>query len=242
MVRKLGFSKKLFKLWNSQPIKALSRGDKSRAGHNDFGRITVFHRGRRRARCRLVDFYRHIFLPGIVRRLESDPHRSSFLALVCYQNGLLSYIPATVTMKIGQFVLTQYNSKKVLKNLQTGFSTRLSFVPPGTKVSSLALQINGPGIIGRSAGLSAQVLRHHSNGLTTVRMPSKEQRLVSSFCSCTVGEVSNANHRYTILGSAGTARRLGRRPIVRGLAMNQLITHMVVEIQKVAIRNHLGAS
>lgn len=206
--------------FSGHPIKFLTQGGFELAGRSK-GRITVFHRGGGVGfRHRLVDFFHNFTnVPSKIRRFEYDPGRSALIALVCYQNGLVSYRLALKGMEVGDFF---FNSVGQSFYKQPGTGLPIRYVSPGTRVSQVSLYAKAHSKLGRSAGTSIQVLKHLVNNYTLIQLPSKEQRLISSFCHCVIGAVGNSNHKYIIYGKAGVSRRLGQRPIVRGLAMNPI--------------------
>jgi len=206
-------------IFRNNTIKSLTVSKRSISGRNSFGRITMFHRGGGvKKRYRFVDFKKIISLPGIVRSISYDPNRSSFISLICYQNNVLSYTLACKNTKIGDFV---YSNLFYKIPIDLGNTLQLKFVPPGTFINSISLNTK-KAIIARAAGVKSQILQHRVDGYSVIELPSKEQRLINSSNFCTIGEVSNANHSSMVKSSAGVSRRLGRQPIVRGLAMNPI--------------------
>jgi large subunit ribosomal protein L2 len=208
-------------LWSGRPVKHLTISHRVSAGRNNLGRITSFHRGGgAKKRFRFIDFKRNLFdIPAIVRRIEYDPCRSSFIALVCYQNGVLSYVCAPTGLRSGDFILS---SRKNNIPLDVGNSVPLFKVSPGVAISNIELKPFFGSCFSRSAGCFSVLLRHLDDDFSIIRLSSGEERIVSSFSLCTVGQVSNEDSRYDQFGKAGVSRLLGRRPVVRGVAMNPI--------------------
>ncbi len=179
------------------------------------GKISVRHRGGGvKRKYRLVDFrrYRENVSAEIIA-FEYDPNRSAHIALIRYQDGEVAYILAPQDVKIGDQIISGNDV-----DLKPGHRMPLSKMPVGTSVYNIELKIGQGGRIARSAGTSAQVLAREG-GYVHLKMPSSEIRKVREKCSATIGQVSNPQHRFINLGKAGTVRRLGRRPVVRGSAM-----------------------
>lgn len=200
----------------ARPPRKLRAAYKEKAGRNNQGRITVRHRGGTKKRLlRQVDFRRDKReIPGIVRSVEYDPHRSAFLALVVYLDGEKRYHLAWEGIKEGQKVVTSEQVEPTVGN-----RLPLKHIPVGTEIFNVELKAGRGGKIVRSAG-SAAVVRGTEEKYTHLKMPSGEIRLVSADGLATVGRVGNADHRAVKMGSAGRKRRLGVRPSVRGKAMN----------------------
>lgn len=200
----------------TEPYKPLTKGIKQVAGHNNTGRITVPHQGGGHKKLyRLVDFtYSKRDVPAKIETIEYDPHRSSFISLVCYKDGERRYVLATKGMKVGDtFVCSQTAASTV------GNKLPLVNIPVGTFVHSVEIHPNGGAKMIRSAGSFAQVIAHNE-GKTLLKMPSTETRLVMSSCYATIGEISNSDSKLVNLGKAGRNRWKGVRPTVRGSAMN----------------------
>ncbi len=200
----------------SEPEKSLTKGFKRRKGRATSGRITTRHKGGGNKRLyRFVDFKQDKFdIEAKVLSLEYDPNRSAFIALVCYADGEKRYIIAEKNMKVGDKIITSENAP-----LKEGNRLPLSKIPVGFFVYNVELQPNKGGQIVRSAGSSAQVMAQEG-GYTHLLMPSKEIRKVQSNCLASIGVVSNQEHSLVNYGKAGRSRWLGRRPAVRGSAMN----------------------
>jgi large subunit ribosomal protein L2 len=206
-------------LHKGAPVKKLTRGKSSSGGRNNLGRVTVrFRGGGHKRTLRLVDFKRRGFLnqPGTVERLEYDPNRSAFLALLTYADGTQSYILAPQRLNVGDTVVAGEGV-----DIKPGNALPLANIPVGTIVHNLELKIGKGGCIARSAGTYAQIVgRDH--GYVIVRLNSGEQRLIHGQCFGTVGAVSNPDHMNATLGKAGRSRWLGRRPHNRGVSMNPI--------------------
>ncbi len=157
------------------------------------------------------DFLR---IPGEVLRIDYDPNRSAHIALVQYESGKKGYIIAPKGLKEEDKVFVDDKTE-----VKVGNRMRLKNMPVGTMVHNVSLHPDGKAKLARSAGSSALVLAHEDK-YTHLRMPSREVRKVHSECFASVGEISNQEHRYKKIGKAGTARKMGRRPTVRGSAMN----------------------
>ena len=203
-------------LSTSTPHKPLVRGAKRSKGRNNQGRITMRHRGGgHKRRLRDVDFlYLKRDIQAKVESIEYDPNRSSFVALVCYKDGERRYIVIPRGVKVGDQII---NSEKCEVTL--GNRMMLKNIPVGTLVHSVELKPEGGAKIARSAGVAVEVLGYDTK-YTTVKMPSSESRKVPSNCFASIGELSNEEHRLRVIGKAGNKRHMGRRPIVRGAAMN----------------------
>lgn len=179
------------------------------------GKITVRHRGGGvKRKYRLVDFRRHrAGVPAEVMALEYDPNRTAHIALIRYQDGEMAYMLAPQNVKAGDRVVSGDDS-----DLRPGHRLPLGRIPVGSLVHDIEVKIGQGGRLVRAAGTSAQVLAHEG-GYVHLKMPSTEIRKIREECSATIGQVSNPHHRFSNLGKAGTARRMGRRPVVRGSAM-----------------------
>jgi large subunit ribosomal protein L2 len=199
------------------PYKPLTEGLNKKAGRNNHGRITVWHRGGgHKRRYRLIDFKRRKFdVSGVVERLEYDPNRTAFIALVRYDDGELSYILAPQRLAAGDRVVSSANGADV----KPGNAMPLATMPVGTIVHNVELKPGKGGQIARSAGSYAQLVGR-DQGMAIMRLNSGEQRLVAGACMATVGAVSNPDHANVSLGKAGRKRWLGKRPHNRGVSMN----------------------
>ena len=203
-------------LWKGKPVKALTRGKSETGGRNNHGHITAHHRGGgHKRRLRLVDFKRRKFdVSATVERLEYDPNRSAFIALIKYTDGELSYILAPQRLKAGDEVMS---GEKV--DIKPGNAMPLANMPVGTIVHNVEMKKGRGGQIARSAGTYVQLVGKDA-GYAQLKLNSGEVRLVPAECLATVGAVSNPDNQNTVAGKAGRTRWLGRRPVVRGVAMN----------------------
>jgi large subunit ribosomal protein L2 len=199
-----------------KPEKRLTVSLKKHSGRGNSGRITVRHRGGGvKRRYRLVDFKRERFdILTEILRFEYDPYRTAYIALVQYPDGEKSYILASQGMKEGDLVVT--SEKTEIKN---GNRCKIKNIPVGTDVYNVQFEPGKSGGFVRSAGSSAKILAHEGK-YVQIEMPSKEIRRIHKECFASIGAVSNPEHRYKIIKKAGVVRRKGRRPVVRGSAMN----------------------
>lgn len=200
-----------------RPLKSLTRARKTIAGRNNLGKITVRHRGGgAKRKIRTVDFKRDKFdLPGQVVSLEYDPNRNANLALVFYKDGEKRYILAPQGLKKGMIVI----SSKSNFQLQPGNAFPLSIIPPGTLVHNVELEAGKGGKLARAAGGNV-VLQVVEGKLAQLKLPSGEIRMVPKECLATIGQVSNPDFLNIRWGKAGRTRHRGKRPTVRGKAMN----------------------
>ncbi len=203
-------------LWKGKPEKTLTEGLSSKGGRNNKGRVTARRRGGGHKRTyRQVDFKRRKFdVPATVERLEYDPNRSAFIALVRYEDGELSYILAPQRVSAGDTVISGEQ-----QDVKPGNAMPLANIPIGTIVHNVELKAGKGGQIARSAGAYVQLVGR-DQGYALIRLKSGEQRMVRAECMATIGAVSNPDHANIKLGKAGRNRWLGRRPSVRGVAMN----------------------
>ena len=204
-------------LFKGKPVKALTEGKSSAGGRNNTGRVTVrFRGGGHKKTYRLIDFKRRekMGLVGKVERLEYDPNRSGFIALIRYSDDTLSYILAPQRLSVGDEVISGESV-----DIKPGNAMPVANIPVGTIVHNVEMKIGKGGQIARSAGAYAQIVgRDH--GYVILRLSSGEQRLVSGQCFATIGAVSNPDHMNISLGKAGRNRWLGFRPHNRGVSMN----------------------
>ena len=200
----------------SSPEKSLTTALRKKGGRNNTGRITMRRRGGgHKRRYRIVDFKRNKYdVPGKVATVEYDPNRSANISLIHYSDGEKRYILSPIGLKVGDEILSGKNVPRKVAN-----SLMLSNIPPGLFVHNIELQPGKGGQMVRSAGAAAQVMAH-DNGYTTLKLPSGEVRMVSESCYATIGQVGNKSHEQIVSGKAGRSRWLGRRPKVRGVAMN----------------------
>ncbi len=203
-------------LWKGKPVKALTKGKSESGGRNNHGHITAHHRGGgHKRRLRLVDFKRRKFdVAATVERLEYDPNRSAFIALVKYTDGELAYILAPQRLKAGDQVVS---GERV--DIKPGNAMPLANMPVGTIVHNVELKKGRGGQLARSAGTYAQLVGKDA-GYAQIKLNSGELRLVPAECLATVGAVSNPDQQNIVIGKAGRTRWLGHRPVVRGVAMN----------------------
>lgn len=204
-------------LWKGKPVKTLTEGLSKSGGRNNRGRITSFHRGGGHKRTyRLVDFKRVKFdVVGTIERLEYDPNRTAWIALVKYEDGELAYIVAPQRLSAGDKVISSMSTVDV----KPGNTMPLERMPVGTIVHNIELKPRKGGQVARSAGAYAQYVGR-DQGWAILRLNSGEQRRVHGSCLATVGAVSNQDHSNTSLGKAGRSRWLGRKPVNRGVTMN----------------------
>lgn len=203
-------------LYKGSPVKALTEGLKSSGGRNNHGHITSRHRGGGHKKSyRLIDFKRNkMDMPATVERLEYDPNRTAFIALVNYEDGEKAYIIAPQRLKAGDIVIS---GDKV--DIKPGNAMLLENMPVGTIVHNVELKPGKGGQVARSAGSYAQLIGK-DGAYAQLRLNSGELRLVLGKCRAAVGAVSNADLQNTTVGKAGRARWLGVRPQTRGIAMN----------------------
>jgi large subunit ribosomal protein L2 len=199
-----------------KPEKSLIVPLKKKAGRNSQGRVTVRHRGGGAKRMlRLIDFKRDKFgVPGKVAAIEYDPNRSARIALVHYADGEKRYILWPVGLKVGDMIMSGPEAE-----IRPGNALPLKRIPLGTAVHNLELCLKRGGQLVRSAGSAAQVMAKEER-YVQVRLPSGEIRKVLADCMATIGQVGNVEHSQIKLGRAGRSRLMGRRPVVRGSAMN----------------------
>ncbi len=199
-----------------KPLKSLMVGLRKKAGRNNQGRITTRHQGGgHKQSYRLVDFKQQkLDVPANVFSIEYDPNRTVRIALLHYLDGEKRYILAPTGMKVGDRVVTSERAP-----LEPGNRMMLKNIPQGTEVHNLEFHPGKGGQIVKSAGSAATVLAHEGNQVQVV-LPSSEVRKFSAFTMASVGRLSNIEHSSVTIGSAGRARHMGRRPAVRGSAMN----------------------
>ena len=200
-----------------KPERLLTKVKHIKKGRNCYGRITSRRRGGGHKRAyRLIDFRRDkLDIPAKVQAIEYDPNRSANLALLAYADGEKRYILAPRGVKEGDVLLNV--DKRV--EFSSGYNMPLSVIPPATKVHAIELHPGRGAQIARSAGQSAQLVSIDGDR-ATIKLPSGEIRYLNSRCRATIGEVGNLEHQNQSLGKAGRNRWLGRRPRVRGVAMN----------------------
>lgn len=200
----------------STPEKSLLRPLKKSGGRNNFGCVTVWHRGGgHKRRYRLIDFRRNkLAVPGKVFSIEYDPNRSSRIALIHYADGEKRYILAPKGLNVGDTIESGPNAE-----MRVGNAMPLEKITLGSTIHNIELRPGRGGQLARSAGTAAQLVAKEG-AYAHVRLPSGEVRMVHLRCYATVGEVGNADHENISIGKAGRNRWKGRRPVVRGVAMN----------------------
>ncbi len=205
-------------LWSGKPVKALTEGLTGSGGRNNTGRITARRMGGGHKRSyRLIDFKRRRFdEPAAVERLEYDPNRTGFIALIKYQDGTVSYILAPQRLKVGDSVVS---GEKV--DIKPGNAMPLKNIPVGTIVHNVELKAGAGGQMARAAGTYVQIVGRDS-GYAQLKLSSGELRMVRGECLATIGAVSNPDQANINLGKAGRNRWLGVCPSVRGVAMNPI--------------------
>ena len=204
-------------LWKGAPEKSLVTSViKSNGGRNNLGRITAFNKGgANKKKYRAVDFVRRKDdVEAVVERLEYDPNRTAFIALIKYADGELSYILAPEGLNVGDSVVSSNNV-----DIKPGNAAPLKNIPIGTIVHNVEMKPMKGGQVARSAGGYVQIIGKDA-GYVLVRMRSNEVRLFHAECRATVGTLSNADHQNVVYGKAGRKRWMGVRPTVRGVAMN----------------------
>ena len=203
-------------LWKGKSLKSLTIGKHSTGGRNNLGRITSRSKGAgHKQKYREIDFYRKKDnLKAKIERIEYDPNRSAHVALIKYEDGLMSYILAPNKIKIGDEVVSGKN-----KEIEIGNCMPLSDIPTGTDIHNIELYPNGGGKLARSAGSSAQISGKDEN-YCIIKLGSGEIRKIINTARATIGSVSNTDHQNIKIGKAGRNRWKGRRPSVRGVAMN----------------------
>jgi large subunit ribosomal protein L2 len=205
-------------LYKGKPVKALTEGLNKTGGRNNFGNITSWQRGGgHKRRYRLIDFKRRKFdVPATVERLEYDPNRTAFIALLKYKDGELAYILAPQRIAAGDTVVAGEHV-----DVKPGNAMPLGNIPIGTIVHNIELKLGKGGQIARSAGTYAQIVGRDGD-YVIMRLNSAEQRLVLGRCMATIGAVSNPDNMNTSIGKAGRKRWMGRRPHNRGVSMNPI--------------------
>ncbi len=203
-------------LWKGKPVKSLVVGKPKTGGRNNNGRVTSRHiGGGHKRKYRLIDFKRGRFdVQATVERIEYDPNRSAFIALLKYEDGELSYILAPQRLAVGDKVISSETA-----DIKTGNALPLKRIPVGTIVHNVELKLGKGGQLARSAGTYAQIIGRDGH-YAQIRLSSGEVRFVRSDNMATIGAVSNPDQKNVSYGKAGRSRWLGRRPKVRGVAMN----------------------
>lgn len=198
------------------PERSLLEPLKNKSGRNNYGRITVRHRGgANRRKYRVIDFKRSKFdVPAEVVSLEYDPNRSAHIALIKYEDGVKSYILAPAGLKVGDKVMTGPEA-----DIKPGNALPLVNIPTGTVIHNVELYPGRGGQLARAAGNAAQLMAKEGE-YALLRLPSGELRKVPANCMATVGQVGNLDHENVKIGNAGRKRHMGWRPTVRGSVMN----------------------
>ena len=203
-------------LTKKKPEKALVEVKKKHSGRNNNGHITVRHKGGgTRRQYRIIDFKRQKdAIPGKIAAIEYDPNRSARIALVNYRDGEKRYILAPVGLEIGQII-----ESGEAADIKTGNCLPIKNIPLGTVIHNIELRPGEGGKLVRSAGSSAQLMAKEGD-YAQVRMPSGEVRKILMVCRATIGQLGNLDHENVVIGKAGRMRHMGKRPSVRGIAMN----------------------
>jgi large subunit ribosomal protein L2 len=205
-------------LFAGKPLKLLTEGKRATGGRNNNGRITVrFRGGGHKQAYRTIDFKRRKFdMPAQVERIEYDPNRTAFIALIKYQDGELAYILAPQRLAVGDTIVSGDHV-----DVKPGNAMPLGNIPIGTIVHNIELKMGKGGQIARSAGTYAQIVGRDQD-YVIMRLNSAEQRLVHGRCMATIGAVSNPDNMNISIGKAGRKRWMGRMPHNRGVAMNPI--------------------
>ncbi len=201
---------------HARPERSLTEVVKKNSGRNSYGRITVRHKGGgNRRKYRVIDFRRDkLDMSAKVLRLEYDPNRSAFIALVEYEDGERRYILAPVGIAAGDSVVSSASA-----DIKPGNCLPLENIPVGTVIHNIELYPGRGAQFVRAAGVAAQLMAKEA-GMATIRMPSGEMRKVRLDCRATIGQVGNIDHSNVSIGKAGRKRHMGIRPTVRGSVMN----------------------
>mgnify|MGYP001209772132 CR=1 FL=1 len=203
-------------IWKGKPLKSLSYGQTSTGGRNNLGRITSRHRGAgHKQKYRQIDFYRKKDnVEAKIERIEYDPNRSSYVALIKYSDNQMSYVIAPNGINVGDKIISGRN-----KEIKIGNCMPLSDIPAGTDIHNIELAPSGGGKLARSAGSSAQISGIDDN-YCVIKLASGEIRKIISTARATIGSVSNSDHQNIKIGKAGRNRWKGIRPQSRGVVMN----------------------
>jgi len=203
-------------LWKGKPVKTLTVGKSKTAGRNNQGRITSWHRGGgHKQKYRIIDFKRNkLDIEATVERIEYDPNRTAFIALIKYTDGELSYIIAPQKLAIGDKVVSSPSA-----DIKPGNALPLKNIPIGSIIHNVEMKPGKGAQLARSAGAYIQLVGKDV-GKAQLRLRSGEVRMVSIDCIAVIGVVSNPDQKNVQIGKAGRNRWLGRRPVVRGVAMN----------------------
>jgi large subunit ribosomal protein L2 len=203
-------------LYKGKPVKTLTEKKQQTGGRNNMGRITSFQRGGGHKKAyRVIDFKRTKFdQPATVERLEYDPNRSAFIALIKYEDETLAYIIAPQRLNVGDVVVAGEKA-----DIKPGNAMRMANIPIGTIIHNVEMKPGKGGQIARSAGAYVQLVGKDS-GYAQLKLRSGELRMVPAVCMATIGAVSNPDHQNEVIGKAGRNRWKGKRSHVRGVAMN----------------------
>ena len=203
-------------LWKGKPLKSLTFGRNSTGGRNNLGRITSRHKGAgHKHKYRDIDFYRKKDdTKAKVERIEYDPNRSAYVALIKYEDNIMNYIIAPSNIKVGHEIISGRN-----KEIKIGNCMPISDIPAGTDIHNIELLPNGGGKLARSAGSYAQISGVDEN-YCIIKLGSGEVRKIINTARATIGTVSNSDHQNIKIGKAGRNRWKGKRPQTRGVAMN----------------------
>ena len=205
-------------LYKGKPVKKLTEGLTKSGGRNNSGHTTAWHKGGgHKRRYRMVDFKRtKRDVTAVIERLEYDPNRTAFIALITYEDGEQSYILAPQRVTVGDKVVSSAKA-----DIKPGNAMPLSAIPVGTIIHNVEMKPGKGGQIARSAGTYVQLIGRDQS-YSILRLTSSEVRMVRSECMATIGAVSNSDQQNIKIGKAGRSRWLGRRPHVRGVAMNPI--------------------
>jgi large subunit ribosomal protein L2 len=203
-------------LYKGKPVKGLTEGKNASGGRNNHGRITSrFRGGGHKQSYRTVDFKRRKFdVPATVERLEYDPNRTAFIALIKYKDGELSYIIAPQRLRVGDTVVSSLRA-----DIKPGNAMPLAAIPVGTIIHNIEMKTGAGAKIARAAGNYAQLVGKDA-GYAQIKLMSGELRVVRAECMASIGAVSNPDNMNQHIGKAGRSRWLGRRPHNRGVVMN----------------------
>ncbi|MFM9841740.1 MAG: 50S ribosomal protein L2 [Dongiaceae bacterium] len=203
-------------LHKGKPVKSLTEGKRKAGGRNNHGHLTSFRKGGgHKQRYRIVDFKRRKFdVPATVERLEYDPNRTAFIALIRYEDGELSYILAPQRLRVGDKVVAGERA-----DIKPGNALPLKNIPVGTIIHNVEMKPEAGGKLARAAGTFVQLVGRDTD-YALLRLGSGEVRRVHLECLATIGAVSNPDQQNIVIGKAGRSRWLGIRPVVRGIAMN----------------------
>ncbi len=205
-------------LWKGEPEKSLVKGKKKTGGRNNNGRLTSFRKGGgHKQKYRVVDFFRtKDDVTATVERIEYDPNRTAFIALIKYEDGELAYIIAPQKLAVGDKIVSGEQP-----DIKIGNTMPLRSIPVGTIVHNVEMKPRAGAQLARAAGSYVQLVGKDAN-MALMKLRSGEVRMVSAECRATIGAVSNPDQQNTVVGKAGRSRWLGIRPTVRGVAMNPI--------------------